>query len=122
MLLIPGSVRVFVARDPVDMRKSFEGLANQVEFTLGGDPLSGHVYVFVNRRKTLLKMLVWTRGGFTIVYKQLERGCYAFPDKIASASEASVPIDMRELSMLLEGFDLKRGRVHKRWEPKRPPD
>ena len=50
MLLIPGSVRVFVARDPVDMRKSFQGLANQVQFTLGGDPLSGHVYVFVNRR------------------------------------------------------------------------
>ena len=122
MLLIPGSVRVFVARDPVDMRKSLQGLANQVQFTLGGDPLSGHVYVFVNRRKTLLKMLVWTRGGFTIVYKQLERGSYAFPEKIASASEASVPIDMRELSMLLEGVDLKRGRVHKRWEPKRPPD
>ncbi len=121
MLLIPGSVRVFVARDPVDMRKSFEGLANQVQFTLGHDPLSGHVYVFLNRRKTLLKMLVWTRGGFTIVYKRLERGRYAFPDKIASAASASVPIDMRELSMLLEGVDLKRGRVHKRWEPKRPP-
>lgn len=120
MLLIPGSVRVFVARDPVDMRKSFEGLANQVQFTLGHDPLSGHVYVFLNRRRTLLKMLVWTRGGFTIVYKRLERGRYAFPDKIASAAAASVPIDMRELSMLLEGVDLKRGRLHKRWEPKRP--
>jgi len=120
VFLIPGSVRVFVARDPVDMRKSFEGLANQVQFMLGRDPLSGHVYVFLNRRKTLLKMLVWTRGGFTIVYKRLERGCFAFPEQIASASSASVQIDMRELSMLLEGVDLKRGRVHKRWEPKRP--
>lgn len=120
MLLIPGSVRVFVARDAVDMRKSFEGLANQVQFTLGRDPLSGHVYVFLNRRRTLMKMLVWTRGGFTIVYKRLEQGCFAFPEQIASASSASVQIDMRELSMLLEGVDLKRGRVHKRWEPKRP--
>lgn len=120
MLLIPGSVRVFVARDAVDMRKSFEGLANQVQFTLEQDPLSGHVYVFLNRRKTLVKMLVWTRGGFTIVYKRLERGRYAFPEQIASAAEASVQIDMRELSMLLEGVDLKRGRIHKRWEPRKP--
>lgn len=120
MLLIPGSVRVFVARDPVDMRKSFEGLSNQVQFTLEHDPLSGHVYVFLNRRKTLLKMLVWTRGGFTIVYKRLERGRYAFPEQIASSATTSVQIDMRELSMLLEGVDLKRGRIHKRWEPKPP--
>lgn len=120
MLLIPGSVRVFVARDAVDMRKSFEGLANQVQFTLEQDPLSGHVYVFLNRRKTLVKMLVWTRGGFTIVYKRLERGRYAFPEQIASAAEASVQIDMRELSMLLEGVELKRGRIHKRWEPRKP--
>jgi transposase len=120
VFLIPGSVRVFVARDAVDMRKSFEGLANQVQFALEHDPLSGHVYVFLNRRKTLMKMLVWTRGGFMIVYKRLERGCFAFPEQIASAASASVQIDMRELSMLLEGVDLKRGRVHKRWEPKRP--
>lgn len=121
MLLIPGSVRVLVARDPVDMRKSFEGLANQVQFALEHDPLSGHVYVFLNRRKTLVKLLVWTRGGFTIIYKQLERGRFAFPEQIASAATASVPIDMRELSMLLEGVDLKRGRIHKRWEPRKPP-
>ena len=120
MLLIPGSVRVFVARDAGDMRKSFEGLSNQVRFALGHNPLSGHVYVFLNRRRTLLKMLLWTRGGFTIVYKRLERGRYAFPEQIASATTASVQIDMRELSMLLEGVDLKHGRIHKRWEPKRP--
>lgn len=122
MLLIPGSVRVFVARDPVDMRKSFEGLANQVRFALGHDPLSGHVYVFLNRRQTLVKMLVWTRGGFTIVYKRLERGRFAFPERVASGALASMPIDMRELSMLLEGVDLDRGRVHKRWEPTRRRD
>ncbi len=119
MLLIPGSVRVLVARDPIDMRKSFEGLANQVQFTLGHDPLNGHVYVFVNRRKTLVKMLMWTRGGFTIVYKRLERGRFAFPERVAADPSSSVQIDMRELSMLLEGVDLVRGRVHKRWEPKR---
>ena len=118
MLLIPGSVRVFVAREPVDMRKSFNGLANHVEFALGKSPLGGDVFVFLNRRKTLAKMLFWTRGGFTIVYKRLERGQFAFPEKVANGEDA-VEIDMRELSMLLEGVDLRTGRVHKRWDPKR---
>src|SRR5690606_2145989 len=102
------------------MRKSVEGLANQVQFVLWRSPWTGHGYGFTKRRKPLMKMLVWAGGGFTIVYKRLERGCFAFPEQIASASSASVQIDMRELSMLLEGVDLKRGRVHKRWEPKRP--
>lgn len=121
MLLIPGSVRVFVARDPVDMRKSFEGLANQVKFTLGHDPLSGDVYVFLNRRRTLVKLLVWTRGGFTLVYKRLESGQFAFPERVALGGD-SVEVDMRELSMLLEGVDLRTGRIHKRWERKRRRD
>lgn len=121
MLLIPGSVRVFVARDPIDMRKSFEGLANQVKFALGHDPLSGDVYVFLNRRRTLVKLLVWTRGGFTLVYKRLESGQFAFPERVALGGD-SVEVDMRELSMLLEGVDLRTGRIHKRWEPKRRRD
>lgn len=118
MILFPGSVRVFVARDPIDMRKSFEGLSNHVEFTLAQDPLSGHVWVFLNRRRTHVKLLVWTRGGFTIVYKRLERGQFAFSERVASGT-TSVEIDMRELSMLLEGVDLDDGRVRQRWEPKR---
>jgi len=118
VLLIPGSVRVFVAREPVDMRKSFNGLANHIEFGLCRSPLGGDVFVFLNRRKTLAKMLFWTRGGFTIVYKRLERGQFAFPERVANGGDA-VQIDMRELSMLLEGVDLRTGRVHKRWEPKR---
>lgn len=63
MLLIPGSVRVFVAREPIDMRKSFEGLGNQVQYTLGHNPLSGDVYVFLNRGRTLVKLLMWTRSS-----------------------------------------------------------
>ena len=118
MILFPGSVRVFVARDPIDMRKSFEGLSNHVEFVLAQDPLSGHVWVFLNRRRTHVKLLVWTRGGFTIVYKRLERGQFAFSERVASGT-TSVEIDMRELSMLLEGVDLDDGRVRQRWEPKR---
>ena len=82
MLLIPGSVRVFVAREPVDMRKSFNGLVEPCRVSRSASrPLGGDVFVFLNRRKTLAKMLFWTRGGFTIVYKRLERGQFAFPEK-----------------------------------------
>jgi transposase len=116
VILLPGAVRVFVAREPIDMRKSFEGISNLVEFALGHDPLSGHVFVFLNRKKTLVKLLVWTRGGFTIVYKRLEAGRFAFPERVAMGA-SSVEIDIRELSMLLEGVDLDRGRMHRRWEP-----
>ena len=96
MLLIPGSVRVFVARDPVDMRKSFNGLVNHTEYVLGRRPLGGDVFVFLNRRKTLAKLLFWTRGGFTIVYKRLERGQFAFPERVANGDD-SVEIDVREM-------------------------
>jgi transposase len=65
------------------------------------DPLRGHVFVFLNRRKTPVKLLVFTRGGFTIVHKRLERGRFAFPARVAEGV-ASVAIDVHELAMLLE--------------------
>ena len=68
---------VFVATSPVSLRQSFDGLANAAR-SLALDPLSGHLLVFLNRRKNHVKILVWTRGGFTIVQKRLERGTFAF--------------------------------------------
>ena len=70
MILLPRAVRIYVASYPVNLRKSFDGLMNEVRSVLGHDPLSGHVFVFLNRRKTMVKLLVWTRGGFTIVHNQ----------------------------------------------------
>jgi transposase len=116
VILLPGAVRVYVAREPVSLRKSFDGLSNAVRFLLSKDPLSGHVFVFLNRRKNQVKLLVWTRGGFTIVHKRLERGTFAFSKKLTSESKA-VEIDVHELSMLLEGIDMASVRASKRWQP-----
>lgn len=116
MMFLPRAVRVYFAVAPANLRKSFEGLSNEVRGVLRSDPLSGHVFVFVNKRRTQVKLLVWTRGGFTIVHKRLERGTFAFPAKITPEA-TSVSLDVHELSMLLEGIDFERAQVSRRWEP-----
>lgn len=116
MILLPRAVRVYVASSAVNLRKSFDGLSNEVRETLKLDPLSGHVFVFLNRRKNLVKLLLWTRGGFTIVQKRLERGTFTFPEQVREGARR-VEIDVHELSMLLEGIDVSRARKSARWEP-----
>ena len=116
MILLPRAVRVYVATEAVNLHRSFDGLSNEVRAVLGHDPLSGHVFVFLNRRKTQVKLLVWTRGGFTIIHKRLERGKFAFAQQVTSEAQ-SVEVDAHELSMLLEGIDVSRARVSSRWEP-----
>ena len=123
MMLLPRSVRVYVAIEPANLHRSFDGLANEVRCVLGGDPLSGHLFVFLNRRKNQVKLLVWTRGGFMIVHKRLERGTFAFAANLTSETK-QVEIDVHELAMLLEGVDVARARIKARWEPKKitPPE
>lgn len=116
MILLSRAVRVYMATAPTNLRKSFDGLSNDVRALLSLDPLSGHVFVFLNRRKNQVKLLLWTRGGFTIVAKRLERGTFAFTKQV-NADAKRVEIDVHELSMLLEGIDAARARVSKRWEP-----
>jgi len=119
MILLPRSVRLYVATAPTNLHRSFEGLSNEVRTVLRGDPLSGDVFLFLNRRRTQVKMLMWTRGGFTIVHKRLERGCFAFPAAV-SADAVSVAIDAHELAMLLEGLELGKQRSAVRWDPALP--
>lgn len=117
--LLPRAVRVYVATTPVRLNKSFDGLSNEVRHVLAMDPLSGHVFVFLNRRKSMVKLLVWTRGGYTIVHKRLERGRFAFTREVKPGASV-VQLDAHELSLLLEGIELgqSRGtRASKRWEP-----
>jgi transposase len=116
VILLPSSVHVYVATTPANLRKSFEGLSNEVRATLAADPLSGHVFLFLNRTRTQVKMLVWTRGGFLIVHKRLERGRFTFPARV-SAEAACVEIDAHELAMLLEGLDVAAARSAVRWTP-----
>lgn len=116
MILVPRSVRVYFATQPANLRRSFEGLSNEVREVLRHDPLAGHVFVFLNRRKTQVKLLVYTRGGFTIVHKRLERGTFTFPARVVEGV-ASIEIDVHELAMLLEGIDVRHTRTAARWEP-----
>ena len=89
MILLPRSVRVYVSTQPTNLRKSFEGLSNEVRATLAGDPISGHVFLFLNRRRTQVKLLLWTRGGFTILHKRLERGQFTFPARVTGFKNIS---------------------------------
>jgi transposase len=116
VILLPQAVHIHVATAPANLRKSFEGLSNEVRAVLGSDPLSGHVFLFVNRARTMVKMLLWTRGGYTIVHKRLERGRFTFPARVTPAT-ARVEIDAHELAMLLEGLEAAPSRAASRWNP-----
>ena len=116
MILLPCAVRIYVSTASVNLRKSFEGLSNEVRCVLARDPLSGHVFLFLNRRRTQVKMLFYTRGGFTIVHKRLERGRFTFPARVVPEAR-SIEIDAHELSMLLEGLATSTERAATRWDP-----
>lgn len=116
MILLSRAVRVYFATQPTNLRQSFEGLTNQIRDALGHDPLSGHVFVFLNRRRNQVKLLLWTRGGFLIVHKRLERGTFTFPTQLVEGV-ASVALDAHELAALLEGIDVDELRTKPRWEP-----
>jgi transposase len=105
VLSFPVSVRIFVAREPTDLRRSFDRLAAMVSEVLGEDPFSGHVFCFFNRRRDRAKLLVWDRGGFWLLYKRLEAGTFAIP--------GMREINGRDLFLVLEGIDVVRER--RRW-------
>jgi transposase len=95
--------RILAFREAVDMRKSFDGLVGLVEDALGEDPLAGAVYVFVNRRGTILKGVFWDRTGYVLFAKRLERGRFVFPGE-ARKQELSE----RALTLILDGISLDR--------------
>lgn len=98
---LPG-VHVWVATTPIDMRKSFDGLAEVVRAFLRHDPLSGSLFVFRNRGGHLLKILWWDRDGLAIYYKRLERGAFRWPRSNATAIE----ITSDQLLRLLSGLEV----------------
>jgi len=103
MLSLPASVRVFVAVAPADLRKGFDGLAQITRETITQDPLSGHFFVFANRRRDRVKILYWDRDGFAIWMKRLERGTFRWP----TPSVQSLEWTAAELAAVLGGIDLK---------------
>ena len=107
----PGShiEAVYLCRDPVDFRKSIDGLAAIVEQAFGVNPFGSSLHVFVNTRRTKIKALYWHRNGFCLWYKRLERERFAWPGRGVGET---LPVTMRELEWLLEGFDLWSNKPH----------
>jgi transposase len=104
-----GNIQVWVATAPVDMRKSFDGLAEVVRAFLGHDPLSGHLFVFRNRSGQRVKVLWWDKNGLALYYKRIEKGTFSMPAPLA-AGDKSVAISAGELAKLLAGCTLQPSR------------
>jgi transposase len=116
MLTLPPSVKIYVSAQPVDARKSFDGLAALVEAEFGLEPLSGHLFVFLNRRGHVAQMIFWDRSGFCIVKKRLEAGTFKL-SAVVAAGATHVQIDSAELALMLEGIELKGAHRRKRYTP-----
>ena len=114
MLSVPESVRIFVARDAVDFRKQFDGLAAIARDQLGLDPFGGHVFVFFNRRRDRIKLLVFQHTGFWLHYKRPERGTFELlQQSIDELDDDCIEVDARRLRLLLEGIDLKHAKFRR---------
>jgi transposase len=115
MLTVAAGAKVFLAAEPVDLRRGHDGLTALVRSRFGMDPLDGHLFVFVGRRVDRVKILFWDRGGFVLYYKRLARGRFRMP-KIADGADRIV---LDGTAMLLGGFDLARARRVEAWQPRR---
>lgn len=114
MLTLPASVRIYVAAEGVDLRRGFDGLAAATRSVIRQDPLNGHLFVFLNRRKNRIKLLVWDRTGYLLLYKRLERGTFRLATEPAPG-EHHVELDAGELGLMMEGLDLRGATRRERW-------
>jgi transposase len=111
MLTLSPAVRIYLATGTTDLRRSIDGLSAMVREQLSLDPLSGHWFLFRNKRGDRLKILLWDHGGFWVLYRRLERGTFAWPREPMSG-----PVEIRstDLALLLGGVDLAQTR-RRRW-------
>jgi transposase len=115
MISLPHSVRVFLHAPPTDLRKGFDALSGLVTTAFAQDPTSGHLFLFVNRRRDRLKILYWDRDGLAIWYKRLESpGTF----QLLAVSHDAVSIEMTatQLSLILSGIDLRSARQRRRYQ------
>lgn len=117
MLTLPPAVRIYVAAEPVDMRRSFHGLAAAVRGQLQLEPGSGHLFVFLNRRANLLKAIFWDRTGYAILAKRLSQGTFFMPVDVPEGAR-QVTISGAQLGLMLEGLDLRGATQRKRYRPR----
>jgi transposase len=114
MLSLAPTLCIWLSAEPADLRKSFDGLAALIRDHLGGDPLSGQLFVFRNRSGDRVKLLLWDEDGYVIYYKRLEVGTFRFPAVAPPAK--SVAIRAADLLMLLDGVELSSVRRARRYQ------
>lgn len=105
MFSLGDHLRYHVYNSPADMRKGFNGLYGLVRTELGHNPLSGDVFVFINRKRTQIKLLQWEPGGLVCYHKRLEQGSFA---QLESRGSTSLPLTWRELELLVDGIVVKK--------------
>ncbi len=112
MLAFPAAIRIYVAVQPVDMRKSFNGLWSAVGEQLQDDPKSGAVFCFLNRERTRLKLLYWDGTGVWVLAKRLEHGRFSWP--APTDGRRKITLAPEALALLVGGVELKHGSL-KAW-------
>jgi transposase len=113
VLSLGGNHRVFLCRNAVDFRKAHDGLCAVIRDQFQDDPFSGDVFAFFNRAKNRIKLMVWDRNGFWLLYKRLEKGTFPF----AVSGAGRLEIEPGQLAMILEGIEWKNARKSSRFTP-----
>jgi len=107
------AARYFLCKEPTDMRKSFDGLCGLVSNRLGQNPMSGDIFIFINKPRNRIKLLRWEPGGFVLFYKRLEKGTFELPQKHSLG--LSHKLGYGELAMLITGISMKNARQRPRF-------
>jgi transposase len=108
-----GAARYYLYREPADMRKSFDGLCGLVNGRLGQNPMSGDVFIFLNKPRNRVKLLRWEPGGYVLFFKRLERGTFELPTLQNPA--LSQLLDYGELAMIITGISMRNANKRRRF-------
>lgn len=111
MFALNDSQKFYLYEKPTDMRKGFNGLSGLVRTGMQRNPLSGEIFIFVNKKRNLMKLLHWQAGGFVLYYKRLEKGTF----KIPKSTQKTIPISYTELAMIIAGISIKTIHKNKRF-------
>lgn len=117
MFSLTSSLRYYLYRQPTDMRKSFDGLCGLVQSQMGRNPMSGEVFLFINKRRDRVKLLRWEAGGFILYYKRLEAGTFELPCWDQTA--VSIEMNLTQLLLMVEGISLQNIQKRKRFSRKK---
>jgi transposase len=115
MFALSSDNRFHLYSQPTDMRKSFDSLSGLIQNTLGQDPTSGDVFIFINKRRDKIKLLHWQGISFILYYKRLEKGTFELPRY--AESTGSITLDYAKLVMIVDGLSIVNIQKRKRYQP-----